>query len=52
MSLVTDVFDYVKTNPGTDGINLQNHFLMTMSQTLFLIWNQQMQLDGPTKDMS
>ena len=26
MSLVTDVFDYVKTNPGTDGINLQNHF--------------------------
>ena len=26
MSLVTDVFDYVKTNPGVDGIQIQNHF--------------------------
>ena len=26
MSLVTDVFDFVKTNPGIDGIDIQNHF--------------------------
>ena len=25
MSLVTDVFDYVKTNPGVDGMKIQNH---------------------------
>ena len=27
MSLVTDVFDFVKTNPGVDGMKIQNHFL-------------------------
>jgi hypothetical protein len=26
MSLVTEVFDFVKTNPGTDGMQVQNHF--------------------------
>ena len=26
MSLVTDVFDFVKSNPGIDGMDIQNHF--------------------------
>ena len=26
MSLVTDVFDFIKTNPGVDGMQIQNHF--------------------------
>ncbi len=30
MSLVTDVFDFVKTNPGVDGMQIQSHFLNTV----------------------
>lgn len=30
MSLVTEVFDFVKTNPGVDGIQIQNHFSNTV----------------------
>jgi hypothetical protein len=49
MSLVTEVFDYVKTNPGIDGINLQNHFssndvsgaLCTLESTDAIRWTNQ-----------
>lgn len=49
MSLVTEVFDYVKTNPGTDGIRLQNHFssndvsgaLSTLESTDAIRWTNQ-----------
>ena len=30
MSLVTEVFNFVKTNPGVDGIQIQNHFSNTV----------------------
>lgn len=30
MSLVTEVFDFVKTNPGVDGMQIQNHFSNTV----------------------